>query len=297
MRVVVIGAGAMGRHHARVFAAAAGARLAGVYDLDEATGRRLSNESGVPAFGTLEHAIAAADLCVIATPIASHASITRQALTASRHVLVEKPIAGTSPDASALAALAEARGVGLFVGHSERFNGAIRALATYTAGAPPRSLAFRRVSPPRRALSAGSLLLNLAVHDIDLAAFLFRAPVSVVPELTRVSADDASIVVTAADGRRAHIAVGRAGAARERMVRATAAGHQYEGDLLVPSLRRDGEAVALDGEEGEPLALQAADVIRCVLGGGAPRAATGREGAAAVEVAAAAEQGMPAATG
>jgi predicted dehydrogenase len=134
VRVVVVGAGKMGAHHARVFAASRGAVLAGVFDVDHERARRVAAAHHALALRSEEEAIDHADLVVLATPTALHFSQCKRALAAGRHVLVEKPLSESAAEARALCDLARDRDVRLLVGHSERFNPVVRAIARASRG-------------------------------------------------------------------------------------------------------------------------------------------------------------------
>ena len=85
----VIGAGALGRHHARVWAEAKGATLVGVHDLDRARAEEVAARHGCRAFDDAASLLAAVDAVSIATPTVTHHAIARQAIEAGRDVLVE----------------------------------------------------------------------------------------------------------------------------------------------------------------------------------------------------------------
>ncbi len=258
--VVVVGAGKMGAHHARVF------RAAGVFDSDAQAAERVATAHGARVMRTFDEAIENAELVVIATPTAHHFEHARRALLAKRHVLVEKPVAATSAEARTLCTIAREQNVKLFAGHSERFNASLRALADACARDAIVSIATHRTA----AVEAGDLCLNLAVHDIDLVALLAHAPATFVS----ASGDlhEAEIVLRAGVVT-ATVRVSRSGEKR-RTIRVQTARNALDANLLASS-----------GEE--PLALQAA-AVRDALEGKPSAIATGDDGASAVEVAEAA---------
>src|SRR4029079_986087 len=92
---------------------------------------------------------------------------------AGRDVLVEKPLGATAGETARLVEASRRAGRFLAVGHSERFNPVVRALARGVAPTAVTSLHFRRVGSAR---ARDALLLNLGVHDLDLAAYLTRSP-------------------------------------------------------------------------------------------------------------------------
>ena len=280
-RVVIVGAGSMGERHARVFAAAPGAYLAGVHDVDAARARDVASRWDASVTGTLDVAIDRADLVVLATPTDVHEAQARRVIARGRHVLVEKPLCATGACARELCDLARASGVRLFVGHSERFNPVMRALLAATADDPAIAIHTRRHGTARP--SREEICLNLAVHDVDLAAVLFRAEVA----LTSADGDTdrAELLVRARGGRQARIDVSH-GARRARTIRVQTARFVYEGDLLASSLVRiePGREVSLPLDGAEPLALQA-EAALAAIDGRPSDIATGEDGARAVSVA------------
>jgi len=281
-RVVVVGTGSMGERHARVFAATPGAVLAGVYDLDPARAQAVAARWGASAFLSLDAAIERADLVVLATPTALHEAQARRAILRRRHVLVEKPMCSTGARARELCELAADAGVHLLVGHSERFNPVVRALVAATADDPALRIETRRHGTARP--SREEICLNLAVHDVDLAAVLFRDDV----ELAHASgrSDRAELFVRTGAGQEARVEVSH-GSRRARTVRVQTTRFVYEGDLLACSLTRadaDGRGASMDLDDAEPLALQAAAAI-AALANRPSAIATGDDGARAVRVA------------
>ncbi len=150
LRVALVGAGVMGKRHARVLSSLpARFELVAVMDVDAPSAAALALASGGEASSSEGDAIARAEAVIVATPIAAHSLSVRRALAGGRHVLVEKPIAGSAREARELVALAQASGAQLCVGHSERFNPVIRALARLVEPSSLESLALHRVGKAR----------------------------------------------------------------------------------------------------------------------------------------------------
>lgn len=122
LRVVVIGAGILGRRHARVFHELEGATLAGVMDHTLETAEAVASPFGAPAFDDLERALDEVehDAVAVATPDHSHHDPVMAALGRGKHVLVEKPLATDPEQARAMVREAESRGVVLQVNYSQR---------------------------------------------------------------------------------------------------------------------------------------------------------------------------------
>ena len=199
-RVHVVGAGAMGARHVRVFAAA-GAQVTVEDSVPSRARAAAACVEGVAACGP-EAAAAArneAHLVVVATPTNTHERVTLAALAAGAHVLVEKPLASTLRAAEAVARHAAQSDRSLFVGMSERFHPVVRALRRELASRGPgvslRALSCRRFGPGSATQPA---LLNLGVHDVDLAMHLSFA--ELVVEGARAQGHDGAQLVLGAVG-------------------------------------------------------------------------------------------------
>lgn len=283
-RVSVVGAGVMGCHHARVFGAAPNVVVTCVVDVDAAAARALASKVGARTC-TVHEAMASSDAIVIATPMDTHASLVARALAAGLHVLVEKPICTSAERARELGEIARSRGLVLATGHSERFNPVVRALVDATLGDPVVSLSSRRHGLLQRAGRA-SIMLNLAVHDLDLARVLARSLV----QLSSARGDsDRATLTTTREGRAfgSHEVVQNASERVRSLVAATASGAIYEADLLKKTLTCDGQALSVPDEE--PLAAQARAFLSAIEGCDAPSLANAVDAAAAVALALEAE--------
>jgi predicted dehydrogenase len=173
--VVVIGAGAFGRQHMRVYQELGEAELAGVYDTDQDRARAVAQEFGCRAFGSLEEAAGAARAASVAVPTVAHAEVGCRLLGRGLDVLVEKPMAPSLAEADRLLASARATGRLLMVGHLERFNPAVVAAERITTR--PMFFEVHRLSIfTPRSLDV-DVVLDLMIHDLDIVLTLVRAEV------------------------------------------------------------------------------------------------------------------------
>ncbi len=128
VRVGVVGVGALGQHHARVYATLPGARLAGVYDIDPARAAEVVGRHGGRVFEHLRDLLDEVDAVSVAVPTVDHHRVARVLLEAGKDVLVEKPMTTTIAEAEDLIRVAAERKAVLQVGHIERFNPAVDVL-------------------------------------------------------------------------------------------------------------------------------------------------------------------------
>jgi predicted dehydrogenase len=175
IRYGVIGVGALGRHHARWARQVAALDLTGVYDIDQERSRRVAAEMECRSYASLDAILEACDAVSIAVTTSHHAAVAVPAANANVHLLIEKPIAATIADADRIIAAAEKNGVKLMVGHIERFNPAVRALSAYDIH--PRFIEAHRLAAFNPRGSDVAVVLDLMIHDIDLALYLVRRPV------------------------------------------------------------------------------------------------------------------------
>jgi UDP-N-acetylglucosamine 3-dehydrogenase len=274
----------MGLRHARVFAALCQRfEVAGAYD----TRADVSAPQYAPRLRSEDEAIARAEVVIVATPTGAHGGAVRRALAAGRHVLVEKPLCATAAEATALAAMS-ARGVSrLFVGHSERFNPVVRALARLTRDESLLAIDLLRVGPSRP--TECGVLVNLGVHDFDLAAYLGDAPLTLRAALGSADEDLAHVLFTTGAGAVGHLCVDRSATTKRRSIVLATARWLYEGDLLAYRLVRTARATGVRAEVPlvleEPLAAQALALADALDGAPAREIASGNDGAAAVALA------------
>ncbi len=185
VRVGVIGAGKMGRYHARAFAALTDAKLCAVADIDTERVELVATECRCRPYTNCAEMLAAEDLDAVsvAVPTALHHQIGLAAIRAGLPTLIEKPLASTLSEGAQLTSTSQETGVPLMVGHVERFNPALQELKQRIEReelGPLTSLVARRVGPMPSSWRDGDVILDLAIHDIDAAIYLIgRTPTAV----------------------------------------------------------------------------------------------------------------------
>jgi UDP-N-acetylglucosamine 3-dehydrogenase len=173
LRVGVIGIGSMGQNHARIYSEMG--CLAGVYDVDPEAVGKISKKFGVKPYSDMDMLIRDVDALSICTPTDYHHDAAVRAISQGRSVLVEKPFTGNVEKARELCELAESKGVTIASGFVERFNPVVA--ATKDALASGRfgkvvSISSRRVSSyPFRIRDVG-VIMDLAIHDVDVIRYL-----------------------------------------------------------------------------------------------------------------------------
>jgi predicted dehydrogenase len=175
VRTAVIGVGYLGRFHAQKYATLPAAELVAVVDANEENRAKVAAETGCRAVADYREILDAVDAVSIATPTPLHYPIARECLERGIHVLVEKPITTTLEEARSLVETAARTGRVLQVGHLERFNAAILALAGTLH--TPRFVESHRLAPFKERGTDVNVVLDLMIHDIDLIQSLVGAPI------------------------------------------------------------------------------------------------------------------------
>jgi len=198
VRVGVIGLGHLGSHHARAWSRIEGVEVVGGYDPDPGARERARSGLGLAIFESLDLLLEGCDLVSIAAPTPEHADLTERALEGGLHVLVEKPMASRPEEAERMLASARRAGTVLYVGHVERHNPAVQASLPHLHA--PRFIEAHRLAPPvARGLDV-DVVLDLMIHDLDLALLATRSRIAEihavgVPVLTsRIDIANARIV-------------------------------------------------------------------------------------------------------
>ena len=184
LRVGVIGAGRMGGFHVNAYRRLDCARVLAVADPDPAARARAVRGDAMAGYADwralLEREGARLDAVSVVCPSEHHAEVALAAIDAGLHVLVEKPMATTLPDALRLRGAAREAGRKLMVGHIERFNPVVAtvrmALRQGHIGTVLRAGAIRVGPSPQRIRDAG-VAIDLATHDLDLMQHLLERQV------------------------------------------------------------------------------------------------------------------------
>jgi len=226
MRTAIIGAGHLGKQHARIHAALAAegsSEFVAVCDRVEATARRIAEERQTKWLTNWRDLIGKVDAVSLAVPTEAHAEIACVLLETGVHVLVEKPISRTLAEADEMI-VAAARGQSLLmIGHLERFNPALVALRPHVRG--PLYFEIHRVGEfTARSLDI-DVVLDLMIHDLDIVQWLVGEEVEVtdvravgIPVLTD-QVDAANARLEFANGAVANITASRIGTERIRKMR------------------------------------------------------------------------------
>ena len=292
LRVGVVGVGHIGKNHARLYAESGTAEFTAIYDTDAKNAEAIATLHAVRSAASIEEFAELVDAASVATPTVSHFEIGRTLLEKGKHLLIEKPIADDTTQASRLAEMAAARRLVLQVGHVERFNpvlGALEARLTH-----PRFIEAHRLSPfPNRSTDIG-VVLDLMIHDLEIILHLVRAPVQTidavgVPVLSRRE-DIANARIRFENGCVANITSSRISPERMRKIRVfqedayLSLDYQNQSGEIYRKVGQGIEREEVEIEHEEPLKRQILSFVECARGGLQPKV-SGFEATAALELA------------
>lgn len=291
LKAGVIGTGVFGGYHAKKYAEMDGIQLMGVYDTHPERCFAMAEQLGVEPFGDLPDLFKACDIITVASPATTHAAAALAALKAGKSVYVEKPLASTLEDADKLLSAASKSGLVLACGHQERV--VFQAMGLFDVPEKPIRLeAVRRGTPSPRSQDV-SVVLDLMIHDIDLALALTNAePIAVEAE---GSPDNIRGEATFADGFTAVFEASRVHDSRERTMTIVYPSGRLEIDFVARTFV-NSTPFALnqdfaDTKAGrDPLGASVGGFVAAVRGQAPRPVVTGEEAARALDLGLAVEQ-------
>ena len=300
LRGGVIGAGVFGGYHSRQYANQPGARLAAVYDPHHAArAQEIAQSHGGQGFDDLEAFLREVDVVTVASPGSYHAEGALAALAAGKPVYVEKPLAVSLADADRIIGEAAKRSLILACGHQERV--VFQAIGLFDVPEQPLRLEAVRHGPPSERSLDVSVVLDLMIHDLDLALSLCAGqPLAVEAEGLRDFSggwDQARAEVNFDNGFLAVFDASRMAPARKRSMKVVYPSGELEIDFLTREFRNTtGFPLNPDFAETpgakDPLGASVAGFLAAVRGLAPRPVVTGEEAARALDLALAVEQAL-----
>ena len=177
LRAGVIGVGAMGRHHARLYFQLPDVELIGVADIAEERAISVAQSYGCQAYLDYTDLLKEnLDVVSLAVPTTLHKRVALGAIQRGVNILIEKPIASTLKDADELVEAARQNGVKLMVGHVEHFNPAITKLKELIDNGHLGqiiSISAKRVGPYQSRITDVGVIVDIGTHDIEVMSYLY----------------------------------------------------------------------------------------------------------------------------
>ena len=221
LRVAVVGVGYLGRFHALIYSRMPHVDLVAVVDPDADRARSVAAEAGCAAFTDTARILDSVDAVSIVTPTVVHLEVAAPFLRRGVHMMLEKPIAATREQGEAIVSLAEQSGSTLQIGHLERFNAGIMALAERISA--PRYVEAQRMGGFTGRAADVDVVSDLMIHDIDIILSLMESPIRSIaaigtPVLTP-HVDIASARLELTDGAVANVVASRVSDKTTRRIR------------------------------------------------------------------------------
>jgi predicted dehydrogenase len=302
--VGVVGVGAMGQNHARVYSELPGAHLVGLADADAERAAEVAAEMGTTAYTTPE-LLDRVDAVSVSVPTSYHADVAEECIDAGVHALVEKPFVASVADGRDLIERAAANDVLLQAGHIERFNPAVTELTRIVDGVSPISIDARRLGPPSddgRSLDE-NVVHDLMIHDLDIVRSLVPEEISQINAVRTGDGQHADAQLRFKDGTVATLTASRVTQQKVRDLTITAEDCYIELDYLTQTIeihrQSRPEYMEIGGniryhhegiterpmvQSGEPLRFELASFVESVAEHTTPQI-TGEDGLRAVELA------------
>ncbi|MBT9151257.1 MAG: scyllo-inositol 2-dehydrogenase (NAD(+)) [candidate division WS2 bacterium] len=297
IKVGVIGVGAMGKQHARVYAGLSDVELAGIADTNKdvvcEVAERYSTEAFVDYKELLKRDL---DAVSIVVPTSLHKKVALDTAEAGVNMIIEKSIAHTIENARKIIKSADENDVKLMVGHIERFNPIIPVIQKSIGNNDIISIDITRVGPfPPRIRDVG-VVIDLATHDIDLIRYLTKSEFKKIYSITSKNISEVEDIATLSfrmeNGALAHITTNWLTPFKIREIN-IAMNRKFIKGLLIDQkvseyskYKEDGSYVVkeLSVPFGEPLKLELEAFLNAVKEDKKPPI-TGEDGLKALEVA------------
>ncbi len=269
----VIGVGAMGRHHVRVYSELESVRLVGVSDINEKIGMEVARTYNTRFYPDYIELLERVDAVSIVVPTSLHTEVGVIAANHGVHMLVEKPIADSITNANKLIKEAKKNRVKLMIGHIERFNPAILALKDLVKNGElgeVLTMMAERVGPYSPRIRDVGIIIDLAVHDIDTMSYIFekraREVYTIAGNSFHTSEDHASILLKFSKNRAGIINTNWLTPKKIRKLTSVGTGGVARVDYLSQDLElmRSEGVINIDVPKKEPLKNEIEEFIRCI---------------------------------
>jgi predicted dehydrogenase len=306
----VAGVGSLGQHHARIYAGLPGAELTGIYETSDARAAEICARHNCRRFATIEELGEACDAISVVVPTDKHEQVALPLLARGCHLLIEKPLCASLPEAERVLAAAQQHNCLVQVGHIEHFNPVMSFLEKEIDD--PRYITAERLAPYQPRGTEVGVVLDLMIHDIGIVLALVKSPIakidSVGVSVLSKSEDIANARIQFENGCVANLSASRMSLKKAREIRIFQgdaylsldfmgqAGHLVKkSDIVAYGLKMkiglvkpgDHSAIPVKDipiEKGEPLALELAHFVDSVAKAKQPKVGAAL-GKSALEVA------------
>jgi predicted dehydrogenase len=292
LKVGIVGVGHLGAIHAKVYSKLKNVDLAGVCDCNLSRALEIGKKYHATSYANYNDLFGRVDAASIVVPTSLHYKVAKDFLEHGIHVLIEKPITKTLPEADELIEIAQKNNLIIQVGHVERFNAAVRALEHFLR--KPKFLECQRLGPFHKRVEDVGVVLDLMIHDIDIVLGLMKQEVASIEAvgLSTMSAheDVANVRLIFEDGTIADITASRVTKDVVRKIRIFQEDSYISLDYVnqeVTLFKKKGSKIKKEKvkiKKAEPLKDELESFVECVKAGRKP-VVSGVEGRRALAVA------------
>jgi predicted dehydrogenase len=300
LRVGVVGTGYLGKFHAKIYNELPNVDLVGIVDVNEAAAEAVAKECGnCPTYTDSSELLDKVDAVSIVVPTELHLEVARPFLEKGIHMLLEKPVAPSYEESLEIVELAEKSGAILQIGHLERYNAGVMALAERVKA--PRFIEVHRLGPFVARATDVDVVTDLMIHDIDIVLELVGSPIKSLsamgtPVITN-HVDIANARIEFENGAVANVSASRVSSKKFRRIRVFEPKHYYGLDYaaqrldVVTAQRKSADqewpeivTEQIEIEPRLPLNAELEDFVSNIRTGSTPLV-TGRVGLEALRVA------------
>ncbi|UFU00034.1 Gfo/Idh/MocA family oxidoreductase [Radiobacillus kanasensis] len=290
MKVGVIGTGNMGENHVRTYLSMQEhCQLIGVFDNDPEKGRQISDKYQVKQFQSLPNLLQAVDAVSIAVPTEFHYDIGLLCMDHKVHILMEKPITDTVPQAKELTLKAEEAGIKLQVGHIELFNPLINMIRKELEHEKIIGMDFHRMSPYHEKIKNVDVVKDLMIHDLYILQEILQddelLDFYTMGKIIENTPKHASVITRSAEGVIGKLTASFKSKRKVRTIQILTENAFIEADILKNEINvtRDTitQTIQITSDE-QPLEIQLTDFLNCIKSDLTP-SVSGKAGIAALK--------------
>lgn len=293
IKTAVIGTGYLGKFHAEKIAKSPHAQLVAVCDIDLARAQDIAKRYNTKAYQNYRDLLGLVDAVHVVTPTQTHYVIAKAFLEKGTHTLIEKPITTTIDHAQQLIDIASINNAILQVGHLERFNNAVKAIAPRVKS--PKFIESTRLAAFKTRGTDVNVILDIMIHDIDIIHSIVQSQITDIhatgTPVVSDSIDIANARISFTNGCIANITSSRFSLHNKRKIRIFCPNQYISADLNQKEVvvhKRSHESIqqqSIPGisierfnfEQGDALKEQIESFFDCILNNNTPLV-SGHEG-------------------
>ena len=224
IRIGLLGLGHMGKHHLRNLTMIKQVDLAFVYDTDEEIKKQTAEQYNLKATENIEQDLSSVDAVIIVTPTHTHFDYIKVASEYVKYIFVEKPLTENFATTLDIVKLSQEKDIKIQVGFIERYNTALTALNKIIANSNNIiNVDFSRTNKVSSRITDVDVVLDLMIHDIDLALYINGKPrlINAHGYIKNNIIEYARAIITHENGRFSNIVASRITEKKIRSVNAT----------------------------------------------------------------------------